>query len=151
MKRTNLMQWWSCMAGLAMAVVLLGCSAEGPYKPVSNPASLEVAGASVVLLNPDLSRTLAVDSPVQVSRSTAGLLKIQLGLRNRTNDEQLQIQVQTIFKDKSGLVLNSESGAEAPWQTLTLGPNELVYYTQQALQPEAVQYTVRVRYLAGAR
>jgi hypothetical protein len=134
-----------------MLAVLTGCAGEGPYRAAANPNSLEVAGAPVVVLDTDLQRTLAVDTPVLETRSAAGLLAIQVGLRNRRSDEQLQIQVQTIFKDKNGIVLNSVPGAEAPWTTLTLSQNELVNYTAQALQPEAVKYTVRIRYLANKR
>jgi Protein of unknown function (DUF1425) len=145
--RIMIARWLGALLLMAWAI---GC-AEGPSRPVAKPGTAEAAGAPVVLLEPQLRKWVAVDAPVQVTRSAGGLLAIQVGLRNRRDHGQLQLQVQTIFMDATGLVLNSQPGAEAPWQNLTIGPNELVYYMQQALQPEAVKFTVRVRFTKAAR
>jgi Protein of unknown function (DUF1425) len=163
---------WMTMALLAGVVVWAGCKApqgphpdpmqpynpdaqrntpEGPYVAVAKPNSPEAAGAPVVLLNSDLVQKLAVDHPPMVQRNANNLLVIQVGLRNRTDDERLRIQAQTLFFDESGRVLYSQPDSEAAWQTLILSPNQTTYYTQQALTPEATRYVVRVRFLHKTR
>ncbi len=118
---------------------------EGPYVAVAKPNNPEASGKPVVLLNSDLINTVAVDLPPRVQRNVNGLLEIQVGLRNRTDDQELQLQVQTLFFNNTGHVLYSEPGSEAAWQMLVLAPNQTTYYTQQALTPEAARYVVRVR------
>ena len=145
------------LAMLGSATVLgvgVGCEStapEGAYVPVSKPGSPEAAGYEVVLLNHDLKRTLAVDRPIVAQRTESGLLAIQVGLRNRTNDHNLQIQVQTLFFDALGTVLYSQPGSETAWQTLTVSPNQTLYYKSQALTAEAARFTVRVRYTKNAK
>jgi len=126
-------------------------TSEGPYVAVAKPNSPEAAGAPVVLLNSDLVDKLAIDRPPIVQRNANNFLQIQVGLRNRTDDERLRIQVQTLFFDETGRVLYSQPGSEAAWQTLVLSPNETIFYTQQALTADAVRYTVRVRYVKKTR
>jgi hypothetical protein len=136
---------------MAGSFALTGCVApEGPYVAVAKPDGPEASGAPVVLLNYDLKRTLAVDRPPIVVRNPNGHMTIQVGLRNRTDDESLQLQVQTMFMDDTGRVLYSQLGSEAAWQTITVSPNQTVHYTAAALSPEATRFTVRVRHLARA-
>ena len=137
---------------VGMAALLAACKApEGSYVAVANPNSPEASGAPVVLLNYDLTRTLAVDKPVTVDRDSSNRLRVQVGLRNRVDDENLQLQAQTLWMNDTGRVLYSETGSEAPWQTLTISPNQTLYYSQTALTPEAVKFSIRVRYIAHAR
>ncbi|MEI6083926.1 MAG: hypothetical protein WCS70_06455 [Verrucomicrobiota bacterium] len=124
---------------------------EGPYLGVAKPNNPEAAGKPVVLLNSDLVRTLAVDQAPTVRRNANGLLEIQAGLRNRTDNQRLRIQVQTLFFNESGQVLYSQPGSEAAWQILVLSPNQTTYYMQQALTPEATRFVVRVRYVNKTR
>ncbi|HTS17455.1 MAG TPA: hypothetical protein VMP11_07775 [Verrucomicrobiae bacterium] len=137
---------------VGLAVALTGCKTpEGAYVAVANPGSPEAAGVPVVLLNYDLTRTLAVDRPPLVDRDSAGRLRIQVGLRNRVDQEKLQIQVQTVWMNDAGRVLYSDIGSEAAWQTLSISPNQTLYYNQTALTDEATRFTVRVRYTSLAR
>ena len=137
---------------VGMAIVLAGCKTpEGAYVAVANPTSPAAAGAAVVLLNYDLTRTLAVDKPVLVDHDATNRLRIQVGLRNRVDNENLQIQVQTLWMNDVGRVLYSETGSEAAWQTLTISPNQTLYYSQTALTPEATKFSIRVRYTAKTR
>ncbi|HVM62700.1 MAG TPA: hypothetical protein VMV72_17695 [Verrucomicrobiae bacterium] len=137
---------------VGLAVILAGCKTpEGAYVAVANPASPEAVGVPVALLNYDLTRTLAVDRPPAVDRDSTGRLRIQVGLRNRTDQERLQIQVQTVWMNDAGRVLYSDTGSEAAWQTLSISPNQSLYYSQTALTDEATRFTVRVRYTAPAR
>ncbi len=145
---------WSPVIFLVAVVAVggAGCKApEGAYVAVAKPDSPEAAAEPVVLLNHDLTRTLAVDQPPVVDRTANGSLRIQVGLRNRTDNEVLQVQAQTLFFNDAGRVLYSQPGSETAWQSLTISPNQTEYYTQQAMTPEATRYTVRVRYLKGAK
>ena len=130
-----------------VAVALIACS-SGPYVPSADSNSPEATNKPVVLLDQDLERTIAVDKQPIASRNAQNRLTIQLGLRNRTGKEVIQVQAQTIFKDANGQVLYTGNGNEPAWDTLALTPNETKYYSQSALTDEAVKYTVRVRYLA---
>jgi hypothetical protein len=132
---------------LLLACFVAGCS-SGPYKPKANAYTNESIGGPVVFLNEDLRRTLAVDPNIVAEKNENKLLKIQTNLRNRTDDEMLYIQVQTIFSNDEGMVLYSQPGSEAPWQTLTLSPNQTINYTQQALTAEASRFIIRIRYLS---
>jgi uncharacterized protein YcfL len=140
------------MLTAGMLILLAGCTTpEGAYVAIANPNSPAAAGASVVLLNYDLTRTLAVDKPVLVDRDATTRLRVQVGLRNRVDDENLQIQVQTLWMNDVGRVLYSESGSEAPWQTLTISPNQTLYYSQTSLTAEATRFSIRVRYTAKTK
>jgi len=135
------------LAILALApLAFTGCS-QGAYTPKSDPASVEAQGLPVAYEDKDLRRVLAVDNPIVAGRTTAGFINVQAGLRNMTNDETLNIQVQTLFRNPSGLVLYSDMGSEPAWQTLTLTPGQTAYYKQSALTAEATNFTIRVRYL----
>ena len=136
----------------AMVILLAGCQTpEGAYVAVAKPNSPEAAGAPIVLLNNDLLRTLAVDKAPLVDRDETGRLRVQIGLRSRVDDENLQLQAQTLWMNDAGRVLYSEPGSEAPWQTFTISPNQTVYYSQTALTSEATRFSIRVRYTAKAK
>jgi hypothetical protein len=140
------------MLTAGLVILLAGCrTPEGAYVAVADPNSPEAAGAPVVLLNYDLTRTMAVDKPPIVDRDATSRLRVQIGLRNRVDDENLQIQVQTLWMNDAGRVLYSEPGSEAPWQTLTVSPNQTLYYSQTSLTPEATRFSIRVRYTAKTR
>ncbi len=126
-------------------------SPEGPYLGKANPNSLETAGAPVVVLNYDLSKRLAVDTRPVVARNADGQLEVQAALRNRTDIDTLQLQVQTLFFNDAGAVLYLDPGSPAPWTAVTISPNQTYYYKARSLTPEAARYTVRVRYAKGAQ
>ena len=118
---------------------------EGPYVPAAIPGNPEATGKPVVLLNSVLVKKLAVDKAPTVQRNASGQLQIQVGLRNRTDNERLQLQVQTLFFNESGQVLYSQPGSETAWDTIVLTPNQTSYYSATSLTPEAVRFIVRVR------
>jgi hypothetical protein len=128
-------------------VSLIGCS-SGPYTPKSEATKPEAKGLPIVFLDKDLRRTVSVDVPVATSPSPAGYLQVQVPFRNRTNDETIHLQVQTLFRNEAGMVLYAEPGSEPAWMSLVLTANQSAYYQQAALTKEAVRFTIRVRYQA---
>lgn len=136
----------------AAALLLTACSTpEGPYVVVANPNSPEAASAPVVVLNYDLSKRLAVDHPPTMIRALNGQLEVQAGLRNRTDIDTLQLQVQTLFFDAMGQVLYTEPGSPAPWLPVTISPNQTYQYRATSLRNDAMKFSIRVRYAKGAK
>jgi hypothetical protein len=125
--------------------MLTACS-TGPYVPQGEGGNAEAAGYPVVYLDEDLRRTLAMDIPPTATHGANGALTVHVAFRNRSDAEVLQFQVQTLFRDANGLVLYSQPGSEAPWQSLSLTPGQSTSYTQAALNAKATAFTVRVRY-----
>lgn len=131
-----------CFA-LVLPFLWLGCS-SGPYLPDADPKSPEAAGKKVVLFDEDLEDAVAVDHPPIVTRNAQNILTVQAALRNQTA-KTLTLQVQTLFKDAKGMILYSDLGSEAAWQSMILSANETKSFTQNAMTPEATQFIIRVR------
>lgn len=146
-KISSLVQLLALPTFLTIGLILTSCS-SGPYTPKSEPQKPEARGLPVVFLDKDVRRTVSVDVPVTTNRSAAGHLQVQVPFRNRTNDEVVSIQVQTLFRNSAGMVLYSEPGSEPAWKSFTMTPNQSAYYQQNSLSPEAVTFTIRVRYQA---
>jgi hypothetical protein len=130
---------------IAGAGLLAACT-HGPYTPKSDPGKPEAMGAPIVFLDKDVRRTVSVDVPVKATRTAAGQLKLQVPLRNRTNNETVYLAVQTLFRDASGMVLYTGAGQDVPWTPMVLSPNQSGIYTVTSLNAEAEGYTIRVRY-----
>lgn len=136
------------LAATLLASGLAGC-VSGPYAAKTDRPILEDEGDTpVVLLHKDLRRVLDVGRVLVMSASNKRL-SFQAPLRNRTNDETLHLQAQTVFKDDQGRVLYSQTGSEPAWEPLVLTPGQVAYFTQSALTPEATKFVVRVRYAPG--
>jgi hypothetical protein len=67
------------------------------------------------------------------------LLSVFVGLKNKTG-QVINIEVQTIYKDKSGNSLNAGS-----WIPMTLKPHEETEYRSASISEFAVDFLVRVR------
>lgn len=125
------------------SLFILSCS-SGPYIPQSDPHSPEASGKKVVLFDENLVDRVAVDRAVVTKRNEQDCLVVQAALRNQT-DKPLSVQVQVLFKDAQGVILYSDLGAETPWQSMVLSPNETKSISQVSLTSSARDYTVRVR------
>jgi hypothetical protein len=78
------------------------------------------------------------------SQPTANnLLSVFAGLKNKTS-RTLALEVQTIYKDKTGASLNDGS-----WIPVTLKPHEETDYHSASISPDAVDFLVRVRRAQG--
>jgi len=73
-------------------------------------------------------------------RTSTDLLSVYAGLKNRTA-RPLKIEVQTIYKDKSGNRLNGKGS----WIPLTLKPHQQMEYCSASISEEAVDFVVRIR------
>jgi hypothetical protein len=139
-------------AVILMLGLMMSACVSGPYKADGNPDNMAATNRPrLQLLDTDLKRTLASDKPPVATRTGNGMLHVEAPLRNKTTDETLQVQVQTLFRDKNGLVLYGVPGSDVPWQTLTISPGQTVYYSQQSMTPAAADYTINVRYVAFPR
>jgi len=132
---------------LLSLLVLSACS-SGPYTPKTDPKKPEAKGLPIVFLDKDVRRTVSVDVPVITTRSPAGNMTVQVPFRNRTNDEVVYLQAQTLFRNASGMILYSTPGSEPAWTNFMITPNQSAYYQQTALTQEAVAFTIRLRYQA---
>lgn len=114
-------------------------SQPGPYAPQDT--------TKFTLENTD--RFVVLDKPTQHSVTCTGLQNRQLGdgrmevtanVKNREK-RRIQVQINCVFKDEQGF----STGDETPWQTLILSEysTEAVRFT--AMNPQARNYTVRVR------
>jgi hypothetical protein len=74
-------------------------------------------------------------------RTSTNLLSIFAGLKNETA-RRLEIQVQTLYKDKSGNRLGDGQGS---WISLTLKPHAELEYRSASLSEDAVDFLVRIR------
>lgn len=129
-----------------VAAVLVGGCASGPYPSKDDRPNPELeSDTPVVFADKDLRRTLDAGQP-KVTHAANKSLLIQVAFRNRTNDENLHLQVQTVFKDDQGRALYTQAGSEPAWQPMVLTPGQVAYYTQSALTTEATKFVVRVRY-----
>lgn len=133
------------LAILAVAGVWVGCASPGPHVPGQDERNPEAAGAPVVVFDPDLRNRISVDEPVRTRRDSQGRLVVQTLVRNRTARETLHLQVQTLFRNEKGMVLETASGGAPAWENLTLSPGQTGVVEVGALTPEAERFTIRIR------
>jgi len=118
--------------------MLFGCVTEGPYVPAEQQPSTEVENTAVIL-DEEISRNIAVDLQ-NAERTSQDKLKALANIRNRTNND-LTIQVQTIFRDAVGFSINDDTA----WETIVLTANETRTITATSTTRKAERYTIRIR------
>jgi hypothetical protein len=131
-----------------------------PAPPAASPAPLQTssgapvttspgaAGSSdtstafdnVELVNANLADKLGI-LRVGSSRTDGDLLSVFVGLKNHTG-RVLEVEVQTIYKDKSGQALTEGSGS---WIPMRLKPHEEAQYRSVAISEDATDFMVRIR------
>jgi hypothetical protein len=132
------------LSAFAALAFLTACS-QGPYTSKPPGTSPQAETAPAVFLDKDLRRVLSVVGDMLAQR-VGDRLKVQVALRNRTNDETLHIEVQTVFFNANGQMLYNDQGNALPWIPYTLTPNQTVTVIQTSLTGEAASAQVRVRY-----
>ncbi len=116
---------------------------EGPvYGATSGPALDDLnPDTNLEFVNPALKSKLAVVR-VGSDRSDSNLLTVFAGVRNKSA-KPLDIEVQTIYKDKSGTPLTDGKGG---WIPITLKPHGETQYRSMAISEDATDYVVRIRH-----
>jgi len=72
------------------------------------------------------------------------LLSVFVGLKNKTG-HQLDLEMQTLYKDKSGNALNTGS-----WVPMSLKPHEETEYRSASISADATDFVVRIRRAAAS-
>jgi len=127
--------------GLEDALPGAGAAAPASVPVPADAAIKNDAGSTfdnLELVDASLKGKLAV-LRVGSDPSTNNLLAVFAGLKNRTA-KPLALEVQTIYKDKSGAALNAGS-----WVPLTLKPHEETEYRSSSISTDADDFLVRVR------
>jgi hypothetical protein len=104
------------------------------------PSSDDTAFDNVDVTDASLNGKLAI-TRVGSEKTEAHLLSIFAGLKNKTS-RRLDLEVETIYKDKWGSPL---SGNSASWIPMTLKPHEEAEYRSVSISDEAADFLVRVR------
>jgi hypothetical protein len=142
--------------GLCVLIVS-GCASANPAQPPVPAQSFLLAGGGTAGAGSDLDSSFdnldVVDSSLngkiavlRVGSEVAenNLLSIFAGLKNKTA-RRLDLEVQTIYKDKDDNALNAGS-----WISFTLKPHEEKEYHSTSISVEAVDFLVRVRRASSA-
>jgi hypothetical protein len=112
----------------------------------SGSSDIATAFDNVELVNPSLAGKLII-LRVGSNRTEINLLSVFVGLKNKTA-HVLQIEVQTIYKDKSGQALTEGTGN---WIQMKLKPHEEVQYRSVAISEDATDFLVRIRRAASVQ
>ncbi len=121
-----------------LTLLCFGCSSEGPYVPSERRPSPEIENTAVAL-DEELKGLIAVDAQ-DAERTTQGRLKAMANMRNRTNQD-LTVQVQTIFRDANGFSIDDDSA----WETIVLTANETRTVGSVSTSKKADRYSIRIR------
>jgi hypothetical protein len=76
---------------------------------------------------------------IDAQRGSNNLLVVSLGLSNKTG-RKIELEVETVYKDKSGNELNTGS-----WIPFTLKPHGELDYRSSSISEAAVDFLIRVR------
>lgn len=122
----------------AILVVLSSGCAHGPYDPLNTSKPNLEDKAKFVVLDKDMQHAVTCTG-LQEGRTADGRLKIAAQLRNREN-KRIEVQADCVFKDAQGFSLD-----EQLYRTVILDENATETLSFEALNTNAVKYTVRVR------
>ena len=120
------------------AAILILSACRGPYVPVGKAPSVEDT-EPVVLLDKSLKKRIAVDR-TGLKTLADGRVQVVANLRNRTSSD-LEIQVQTVFKDRDGVSTQEDSA----WEMRFLAAHETETYELMSRGTNAEKYTIRIR------
>ncbi|MFH1740956.1 MAG: DUF1425 domain-containing protein [bacterium] len=126
------------LPSLLVVLIVCACSRPGPYVPAGQSPSVEDIHP-VVLLDKSLKKKIAVDH-TQGRKLPDNRLEVVANLRNR-GKRDVQVQVQTIFKNESGYSTQEDSA----WSMVFLSAHETETYQIVSRGRDAARYTVRIR------
>lgn len=122
----------------ALVVLGTGCTTHGPYEPLDTTKHSVEDKAKFVLLDEEMQHAVTCTGLLE-ARTPDGRLKIAANLRNRQG-ARLEVQADCVFKDAQGFSLD-----EQLYRTVILDENATETLTFEAMNTNAVKYTVRVR------
>ena len=131
------------VAGGVFALLIFGCSILYANRAWGAEDESENTGSTfdnVEILSSSLQSKLTI-LRAGSDRTSTNLLSVFVGLKNDT-PRRLEIQVATLYKDKSG---NRLDNGQASWLSLTLKPHEELEYRSASLSEDAVDFLVHIR------
>ena len=139
------------MIGLGTLGMLLPAKADPSDDLVNTPGAMSEGGSEhdeqyyrnnldIVddVLKPKLDLT-----HIDAQRSRNNLLVVTLGVSNKTG-HKVDLEVETVYRDKSGNELNTGS-----WIPFTLQPHGDLNYRSSSISEAAVDFLIRVRKARG--
>jgi len=138
MKRVKTVVVAGFLTGLTGVLLLAGCSSPGPYRAERGPNALE-EHETVVILSKSLAKRIKVEGQ-RADRMPDNRLEVHANIRNYSK-EPVQIQVQTVFKDRDAISL----GDESEWKPLLMTEGSTKTYTESSMNDQAEFYTIRIR------
>ncbi len=121
-----------------LMILFAACASRGPYVPKSEAPSIEDT-YHAVLLDKSLKKRIAIDH-IGCQKTLNDRLEVFANIRNRKKGD-IQVQVQTIFKDMNGFSI----GEDSAWHTIFLTSNETETYRIVSRSQTAKDYTIRIR------
>ena len=122
---------------LGLSLLLGGCAWHGPKDAQVWPEL--TAGPDVVTLDKAAYTLVAVQNK-KVERLADGRTEVRLELAN-LSAKDLPIQVQTLFRDAGGTLLDDAT----PFEMIVLPGNGSKLYKATSLKPGAATYTVQIK------
>jgi hypothetical protein len=136
----------AALLGLGALWLLVPAFAD-PSDDLAGPSASQGGGTTDT--GADFNNIEIVDASIEAKleiarigsrRGANHLLSVFAGLRNKTN-LKLDLEIETIYKDKSGNELNTGS-----WIHFTLAPHAEQDYRSSAISEGAVDFLIRVRH-----
>jgi hypothetical protein len=139
----------AALAGLGALLFLRSAPADPSEDLTGTPGAISAGASDNGPADRDYLNNLEIVDPtlkpkldlvrIGAQRGGNNLLGVFLGLRNKTGN-RLALEVETIYKDKAGNVLNTGS-----WMRLTIEPHAQQDYRSMTIDESAVDFLVRVR------
>lgn len=125
---------------VCLAAFHTGCktSETGAFLPQKATEYNQEIAAKFVTMDPGAQRSVTCPG-IQQKTLEDGRLQLEVQVRNREN-RRIEVQINCEFKDERGFTLEA-----TPWQPLILTENSIETVPFTSMNPQAKNYTVRVR------
>lgn len=120
-----------------LALLLVACGWRGPKDLQTWPGVKN--GGAMIALDKAAHKLVAVQDRT-VEAGADGRLHVRLELAN-LSDKDLTVQVQTIFRDDGGALLDDST----PFEAIVLPGNGSKLYERTSLSPKAASFLVQVK------
>jgi hypothetical protein len=127
------------LAGFVLAAVVCLCGCHGPYQAKSDEDFPLEHQENISLMDKKLQKWMRIDA-LSYDYTSDGRLEVYCEMRNRT-DVNLEIMVQTQFKDAAGRLLEDKTN----WETIVIPKNATIDYRPAAMTERARNFIIRVK------